>query len=203
MARKYHLSFITGILIPVVYLVFTFLAYLAYPLPYSPLANWLSDLGSPVLNPQGAIFYNTGIILTAILLVVYFLGLSIWRMADLRIQVIMLRLAQIFGISGSICMALSALFPISQFALHSFWSTSLYILLSTAFIFTAAMLRYHPRIPRWLLVLGVSSAVLVILTAVMPTVYLLEWITIFVFLVYVCLLGLLSRKQPDISPIAS
>lgn len=184
------LSFITGIILVLCYLAFTLLAFSRYPLAYSPTSNWLSDLGNPKINLQGAILYNVGIITTALLLIVFFLGLSVWRIKGNRVQVIMLRLTQAFGILGAICMILSATFPIHLFKIHSFWSSSLYILLSTAFIFSVAMLRYHRKVPKWLLILGVSIAPMVILTSFFPNVYLLEWITVFLLLSYVVLLGI-------------
>lgn len=195
MKRYRHISFITAILACTGYLIFTLLAYLRYPLPYSPVNNWLSDLGNPDLNPGGAIFYNIGIISTGLFLMVFFEGLSAWRLRDRRAQVIMLWLAQAFGLIGAFCMIMSGIFPINLYQVHSFWSTSLYILLSTSFVFSSAMLRYHQDIEKGLLFLGVSTAVMVVLTSFFQTLYLLEWITVFLFLCYVLLLGLKTRKM--------
>jgi hypothetical membrane protein len=175
-------------------LVFALLAFSRYPLPYSPKSNWLSDLGNPILNPQGALFYNIGIISTALFLIVFFLGLYVWKIEDNKVQIIMLRLTQAFGILGAFCMMMSGVFPINLFTIHAFWSTTLYILLSTGFVFSAAALRYHLAVPRWLLILGVSSAVLVILTSFFPTIYVLEWITVLLFLLYVILVGIETKR---------
>jgi hypothetical membrane protein len=163
-------------------------------MPYSPMKNWLSDLGSVELNPDGAILYNIGIISTALFLIVFFLGLSVWKIEDNKGQIIMLRLTQAFGILGSFCMMMSAIYPINYYAIHSFWSTSLYVLLSTAFIFSAAALRYCQWVPRWLLILGISTAMMIILTSLFPTVYVLEWITVLLFLGYVTLLGIETKR---------
>jgi len=192
--KRYLFSFISGILASAGYLVFTFLAYNRYPSPYSPLTNWLSDLGNPNLNPQGAIIYNIGIISTALLLIVFFLGLHVWKIEDNRVQIIMLRLTQAFGILGLICMMMSSIFPINLYKIHSIWSTSLYVMLSTAFIFSVAMLRYHQRVPRWLLILGISTAMMVILTSFFPAIYVLEWFTVLLFLSYVTLLGIETKR---------
>jgi len=195
MKKSKYISFIGGILAVLCYLVFALLAFSRYPMPYSPMKNWLSDLGSGELNPHGAIFYNIGIISTALFLIVFFLGLSVWKIEDNKAQIIMLRLTQAFGILGSICMMMSAIYPINLYVIHSFWSTSLYILLSTAFIFTAAALRYHQRVPRWLLILGVTTAIMVILTSFFPIVYVLEWITLFLFLSYVSIVSYETKQQ--------
>jgi hypothetical membrane protein len=192
--KRFRLSFISGILACAFYLIFTLLAYLRYPLPYSPTDNWLSDLGNPVLNPDGAQVYNIGIILTAILMMLFFLGLGIWEIDNHKVQRVMLRLTQGFGIAGCLAMLLSAIYSIDQFTIHAFWSTSLYILLSTAFIFSAAMLRYHPGVPRWLLVLGILTAVLVLMSSFFQQIYLLEWITVILFMGYILLLALSSQN---------
>jgi len=193
--KKYKsISFIGGILAVLVYLIFALFAFSRYPMPYSPMQNWLSDLGNVDLNPDGAIFYNIGIISTALLLIVFFLGLYVWKIEDNRVQIIMLRLTQGFGILGSFCMIMSGIFPINLYKIHSIWSTSLYVMLSTAFIFSVAMLRYHQRVPRWLLILGISTAMMVILTSFFPTVYILEWITVLLFLSYVTLLGIETKR---------
>jgi hypothetical membrane protein len=92
-------------------------------------------------------------------------------------------------------MLMSGIYPISIYNIHSFWSTSLYILLSTGFVFSAAMLRYHQRFPRWLLIVGASTAVMVILTSFIPNAYVLEWITVILFLLYVPLVGIETKRK--------
>ncbi len=176
------------------YLAFTLLAFSRYPLPFSPLKNWLSDLGSVDLNPHGAILYNIGIITTALLLMLFFLGLSTIKIDAKRVQLIMLRLAQIFGILGSLCMILSAIFPINIFEVHSFWSSSLFIMLATGFVFSAAAMRYHQRFPKWLFIFGIATAPMVILWSFFKSVYVLEWITLLIFLSYVSLLGIKTKR---------
>ena len=57
-----------GIAAVVVYLIFALVAFLKYPGAYGPLTNWLSDLGNPLDNPSGAIFYRLGCVLRVPLL---------------------------------------------------------------------------------------------------------------------------------------
>jgi hypothetical membrane protein len=89
---------------------------------------------------------------------------------------------------------LSAVFPMNLLEIHKFWSTSLYIMLSTSFAFLAAALRYHKQVPRWLLILGLATAVIVIVTSFIPDIYVLEWITVAMFLSYVCLVGIQTKR---------
>ena len=193
--KKYQfIRSIAGILVVLCYLMFAILAFTQYPLPFSPINNWLSDLGNVRVNIHGAIFYNMGIIATALWLMLFFLGLSNWRIEKKRIQIIMLLLLQAFGLLGSFCMIMSAISPINHLKEHSFWSTSLYILLSTSFAFSVAALRYHQKVSRWLLILGLSTPLIVILTSFLQTVYVLEWITVLLFLSYVGLVGVETKQ---------
>ena len=185
-------SFIAGLLVTLFYLSFALLAFWHFPGIYSPLSNWLSDLGSPKLNPQGAIFYNLGIIATGLLLLPFFLGLYRWRMEGSRIQNAMLVLTCALGLLGGLAMILSAVFPIDHIEQHRFWSISLYILLGTAFVFSATALRYDRRFPRWALGLGIVTGLVDILSGIFHEVYLLEWITVAMLLVYVLILGIMT-----------
>jgi hypothetical membrane protein len=194
MKRHHALSFVTSLFAIVCYLAFALLAFAQYPLPYSLVRNWLSDLGNANLNPQGALFYNIGIVATAVVLVSFFLGLSRWKLGNNRRQHLMLLLTQGLGILGAVAMAMSGLYPINFLAFHSFFSNSLYILLGTAFAFSVAALRYHPTCPRWLLILGASTALMDLLYGAFHTVYVLEWITAALLLCYLGLLGVETQR---------
>jgi hypothetical membrane protein len=194
MKRHLSLSFVTSLFAVLCYMTFAFLAFAQYPLPYSPMSNWLSDLGNADLNPHGAFFYNIGIVVTGVLLLLFFLGLSQWKMENNRIQNLMLRLTQVFGILGALALVMSGLYPINFSALHSFFSISLYILLGTAFFFSVAALRYYPTCPKWLLILGALAALVDILSGVFHSVYVLEWVTVSLFLCYPVLLGVETNR---------
>ena len=153
------------------------------------MRNWLSDLGNADLNPQGALFYNIGIVATGVVLLLFFLGLAQWKMRDNRIQNLMLRLTQGFGILGTLALVMSGFYPINFSSIHSFFSICLYILLGTAFGFSVAAIRYYPTCPRWLLILGALTALADILSGIFHTVYVLEWVTVLLFLCYPVLLG--------------
>ena len=183
-------SALISLLIVLFYVTFTSAALFNYPLAYSPTTHWLSDLGNRGLNPSGALFYNAGILLTALWLVLFFLRFSTILIVNNKIQNGMIRTTQVFGILGSLSMALSAFYPISSPAVHSFWSAALYINLGTAFAFSVAALRYFASVPKWLLAVGVLAALTDMLTSIFfPTVFIFEWITVSLFLAYVALLG--------------
>ena len=189
MKRQYALSFVASVSAIVCYLAFALLAFTRFPVAFSPVGNWLSDLGSVDLNPRGALFYNIGIVATGAALALFFLGLSRWKTGDNRLQNIMMYVTQGLGILGAFSLVMSGFFPINVASLHSFFSIAFYILLGTAFAFSIAALRYHPHYPRWLLVLGALVAVADIFSGIFHTVFLLEWITVALFLCYIGLVG--------------
>jgi hypothetical membrane protein len=200
MKKDRPVSFIASLLVILSYLSFALLALWRFPGSYSPLNNWLSDLGSPKLNPQGAIFYNLGIIATGLLLLPFFLGFTSWKMEGFRVQNAMLALTCALGLLGGLAMIMSAVFPIDHIEQHRFWSISLYFLLGTAFVFSVAALRYDQRFPRWALGLGIVTGVVDILSGMFHDVYLLEWITTALFLGYIFILGIKTRAvNQDVS----
>jgi hypothetical membrane protein len=198
MKRRYSLSFAASLVATVWYLTCALVAFSRYPLLYSPLNNWLSDLGNVDVNPAGAFFYNVGIVATGLLLVLFFVGLSVWKMSTNRIQQVMLHLTQGFGMLGALAMVMTGLFPINHFALHSFFSTCSNVLLGTAFAFSVAALRYHASCPRWLLILGAVTTLadlLFGLSKIVQTTYVLEWVTIALFISYIVLLGAQTQRR--------
>ena len=186
---------IASVLIVVCYLVFTLLARINYPLPYSPSTNWLSDLGNILVSPSGTQFYNTGIIVTGILLLAFYLTIFVWRMEQNKIQNLMVTLTQLFGVVGAASMIMSALYPINLPVPHSFWSAALDIAIGTSFIFSVAALRYYPQTPRWVLAMGVIAwFVDTVFSLFFNNVQILEWVTIALFLAYILALGFVTRQ---------
>lgn len=189
------ITFIASLLVVLGYVTFTAQAIVRYPLPFSPLNNWLSDLGNVAVSPAGAPFYNAGIITSGILLLIFFFSLSGWKLTQNKIQKIMVGLTRGFGAAGAAAMIMSAIYPINLPEPHSFWSAALDIGLGTAFAFSVAALRYYPAVPKWVLALGVITALTDIAFAVFSNkLFILEWITISLFLVYLITLGVTSKR---------
>jgi hypothetical membrane protein len=193
MTSRYPISYVSAILASTSYLVFSGLAYIQYPPPYSPSANWLSDLGDQTVNVLGARFYNTGIILTASFLIVWFLGLSQWRIQSPSPQNWLLLITKIAGTMGCLSLIMSAVYPINLYQQHSFWSRAHFMMVAMGFGFSVASLRYHPRFPRLLLYLGTTAAVSPLFALAFGNLYFLEWVTVGLFLAYVLSVGFSTR----------
>jgi hypothetical membrane protein len=193
MKEQQPISFFASLIALFAYLAFALLAFSQFPGIYSPLSNWLSDLGNIDLNPKGAVFYNTGVISTGILLVLFFAGLVRWKMPARRVQKAMLLTTQVFGLLGSLAMVMSAVYPINHIAEHRFWSISLYILLGTAFVFSVFAFRYHSSFPRWVLALGIVIGAVDISSGIFQSTYWIEWVTVALFLGYILIIGIETR----------
>lgn len=192
---KRNLSFLSSLLLVLSYTIFSLISFLNFPSPYAPTTHWLSDLGSPTLNPQGWFYYDIGITCAGILLVVFFWGFSVWKNAENKKQHTMLRLALGFGIAGGLCMILSAVFPINIPGIHSFFSASLYILIGTSFVFAVISLVYYPKFPKWMILLGFLIAIEDLAWSIVLNIYIMEWITVGLFLLFVFLLGIHTRNS--------
>ena len=66
MQARYPLAVISGLLTIVVYLPLSLVAYVCSPTAHSPWESWLSDLGTMVLSPHGAVYYRTAGVLTRV-----------------------------------------------------------------------------------------------------------------------------------------
>jgi hypothetical membrane protein len=191
MKSGYLLAPLSSMLISAVYLPLMTVALLKYPEAFSPTSNWLSDLGNRILSPEGSAYYNSGVIASGSLLIMFFLALRSIQLKNSKPQGAMVYLSQAFGIVGAIGMILSGLFSIDDPSKHGTMSAILRIGIGTAFGFTIPALLYHKGARRWILAIGGATAVLDLIVSVFfNNVQILEWPVILLFLVYCVLLGI-------------
>ena len=182
----------------VVYLAFAVTAYLLYPEAYGPLRNWLSDLGNPIENPSGAVFYRLGCGLTAVCLLAFYAGLSQWNTGDRKMKILLV-VAQTAGVFSALALILTAVFPLgTQTNMHRYWSMVHFVLLGFFLTFSATALLRHPTFARWVAYYGFLTAACnfvngAILMAVFGDVYVGEWIPVGLFMIYVIMLAYNSR----------
>ncbi len=193
MKLRSSINYGSAVLGAVTYVTFTIIAYSQYPLPFSPKRNWLSDLGNQIDNPQGAIFYNVGVILTALFLAIWFAaGLSQWRLKENIAHQRLLAISQISGLLFTYALIMSALYPINMAHVHSFWSQLHFMMSGIGFGFSVTALRYHPRFSHRLLILGASASVLPFLMFAYGKAFWLEWVAVGLFIIYILSLGIVS-----------
>ncbi len=197
MAKKYMIFKYAGIASIAAYIVFTFISHL-YNLDIQPLKNWLSDYGSPILNPAGAVFYAIGCILVAILLLVFYLGMLGWyRGAAVKRKFkIAFAIAQISGLLSSILMILLAIFNIGTHAqVHGTLSKFNMISINFFLCFTATGFLMNRDIPKYIGILGFAAAFFnIITTNAFTNLYVAEWIYYLCFIAYVVFITLQYDK---------
>lgn len=181
---------IAGITAVIVYLIFTLVSLLKYPGAYSPLTNWLSDLGNPLISPSGAIFYRVGCILSSLALILFYVKLATWNTGEKKMRVL-LAIAQGTGIFSAISLIITAVFPIGTFtAIHSFWSMMLYISLGFFLTFSATALMKNPSFKK---VSGyyafLAAMVNFVFGAILHEIFWAEWISVGMFMVYVLMIA--------------
>ena len=179
-----------GIAAVVVYLVFALVAFLKYPGAYGPLTNWLSDLGNPVANPSGAIFYRLGCMLSGAALILFYLKLGIWNTGSKKTRVL-LTVAQCTGVFSAVCLTITGIFPLgTSTEIHSLWSMMLYISLGFFLTFSATALMKNPAFKKGFGYYAfLTAAVNFMFGAILHEIFWAEWISVGMFIAYVLMIA--------------
>ncbi len=179
-----------------IYLICTAVAFFNYPLAYSPLANWLSDLGNPVVNTAGAFWYNLGCILAALCLIFFYLGLEIWYKESKKPK-ILLTITQSAGIISSLCLIIASFYPLGAYPLIHMISGKAHIFFVGFFLsFSATILLSHPLAPKWLAYFGFLAALInFIYGAFLNSIFVAEWAAIGSFIIYVLMISVYTLNR--------
>ena len=188
---KWQISSISGVLVIVLYCVFTFSSWALYPTMYSPVTNWLSDLGNSNYNPKGAILYNLGCILTGIALFPFFIGLYKWYSEERRFRTRLLAV-QTIGCLAAFSLIMIGVFSENAGWLHDMWSDVFFVLNLIVLVLIGVFLYPHPRYIKAISYYAFIVAAINLAFLVLPSTPLLEWFTVFTALGYV---GLLSYNM--------
>jgi hypothetical protein len=179
-----------GIAAVAVYLIFAVVAFLKYPGAYGPLTNWLSDLGNPLANPSGAIFYRLGCILSGAALILYYLKLGIWNPGSKRTRAL-LTVAQCTGVFSAVSLIITGIFPLgTSTGIHSLWSMMLYISLGFFLTFSATALMKNPAFKKGFGYYAfLTAAVNFVFGAILHEIFWAEWISVSMFIAYALMIA--------------
>jgi hypothetical protein len=145
----------TGISAVIIYCVFTFAAVAFYPTPYNPVYDWLSNLGNANFNPVGSFFFNSGCILTGIILIPFFIGLYTWSEPSIWGKIFLLA-GQAAGVFAGIALIMVGVFPETNIASHMLAAGLMFKALFVAMvILNLGALFTHPRFMKWIGYYGV------------------------------------------------
>lgn len=118
---NWPISCVIGILIILITYISIFISIAVAPPPFSPLTNYMSSLGNSSYNPNGAIIYNGSVIISGILFLIFFIGLSQWY-SDKKKDKILLIATQIVGFLLAFIIALTGFYSEDYRPQHIFWS---------------------------------------------------------------------------------
>ena len=184
---RWSISSIAGVLVIVLYCVFTFTSLALYPTAYSPVTNWLSDLGNSSFNPKGSIFYNVGCVLTGVALFPFFIGLHKWH-TDEKWRRFSLIATQVIGSLAAFSLIMIGVFSEDYGWVHSFWSSVFFVLNLIVLVLAGASLFTHPSYIRPVAYYGFIVAVINLAFVLFFVTPIFEWFTVFTALGYVGLL---------------
>ena len=184
---KWPISCTAGIAVIVFYCFFTFTSLALFPSAYTPVNNWLSDLGNSTFNPKGAIFYNTGCILTGLALFPFFAGFYKWYRGE-RWRRSLLVFTQVVGFFSAFALIMIGVFSEDYPAEHLFWSSVFFVLNLVVLVLANTSLITHPDFIRPIGCYGFTVAAINVAFIAVSNTPLMEWFTVFTALGYVGLL---------------
>ena len=180
---------IAGVLVILFYCVFTLTSIAFFPRPISPLNDWFSDLGNSNYNPRGAIFYNSGCILTGLALLPFFAGFYYWY-TDERWRKSLIVATQAVGFIAAFSLMMIGVFSEDAGAIHHLWSLVFFVFNLFVLILANVSLITHCKFIRPIGYYGLAVAVINLLFVGLAYTSLLEWFTVFTALGYVAFLYL-------------
>lgn len=184
---KWPIGCVSGIAVILLYCTFTFTSLALYPTPYSPVTNWLSDLGNTSFNPVGAIVYNIGCVLTGIVLFPFFASLHKWYTHE-KWRKISLIATQLVGFFAAFSLVMIGVFSEDFMEQHVFWSSVFFVLNLVVLILVGLSLFTHPSYIKSVAYYGFVVAGINMVFVLVYDTPLFEWFTVFTALGYVGLL---------------
>jgi len=179
---------IAGILVILFYCAFTFTSIVLFPRPVSPVNDWLSDLGNSSYNPQGAIFYNLGCVLTGLALFPFFAGFYYWY-TDEKWRKSLIVITQAVGFIAAFALMMIGVFSEDAGAIHHTWSLVFFVFNLLVLILANVSLMTHRKFIKPIGYYGLIVAVINLLFVGLAYTSILEWFTVFTVLGYVAFLS--------------
>ncbi|MBY8996679.1 MAG: DUF998 domain-containing protein [Candidatus Thorarchaeota archaeon] len=191
--RNYPLVTISGLLVILLYCVFTMVSWAFYPAPFGPSNHYLSRLGNFNYSPFGAYFYNWGCILTGLALVPFFIGLKIWQIEN-PIQRIIMVIGQVLGVASGFGLLAIGVFSEDQGAPHMTASSTFFTIIFFVLILITIALMLNSRFNKIVGVYGFGITLSSLAFALTVGGPLTEWYTVFGALLFVGLIAIDSMK---------
>jgi hypothetical membrane protein len=180
-----------------IYIGFSLLAYVFYPIAYDPLHNPLSDLGNPQVNTSGALIYELGVLLMSVLVLVFSALLGVLSRGQNRTTVMLLRLGQAAGVVCGLSFILVGVFPLGPHPdAHNAWNNVLWLGIFFFEIFFAVAFLRMRGVPRWIPYLGLFAAFVDVLAGFVIGANFMEWATVAFVLAFMGAVAWLLWRTP-------
>jgi hypothetical protein len=163
-------------------------AYALYPWAFSPMTNWISDLGNRFLSPVGSVLFRLDMVIAGLALGVFFIGLSVLWRGQRRLTKLVIGIGQLAGLVASLGAVMAGIYSEDQMAAHALWAAILFISMAVAVTMLGCGLVLHPRLPTTLgaFAFAVCAADTVSIVERSPW---LEWVAVPLLLLFVALLS--------------
>jgi hypothetical protein len=185
---RYPLATVAGAASIIVCVTLALAAYAWYPWAFSPMTNWISDLGNRLLSPIGSVLFRLDMVIVGVGLAAFFLGLRALT-HDQRIWVkLLIGLGQIGGLVGSVAVTMTGVYSEDQFRAHALWASIMFISLAVTVMLIGWGLYFHPRMPSRLAVFAFAVCAIDVVSIVDRS-HWLEWVAVPLLLVFVAQLS--------------
>jgi hypothetical membrane protein len=195
--EKMPLTSIGGFLVIMIFLICTFTSSMLYSGSYSPLNNWLSDLGNSKYNPTGYIFFNIGCILSGLAMILAVLGFEKWKTNNHKQNKLIL-LSQFSGGVMAFALIMVGIFSEDYGIIHYIWAAVFFILLFIFLIIINLALKNHENYIKWIWYYSIISIMIdfiFMFTMIIGLhITILQWLAVFSGLIWIGLIGYNTLK---------
>ena len=189
----------SGIAAVIVYLLATFIAAARYPVRFSPLTNWISDMGSYGLDPSGAIIYNVGAAVAALLLVPFFLSFMLWYGRDRGDKRPYIAIG-LLGLAAVLFMVLHAIFTEDSLPSHVLVAGGCFLTLALILLLANWTFLKGRELNRLIACYGLAAGAVGVIFFIVITLYylffvtgnppfLFEWVTVYASFLWLTLVS--------------
>jgi len=190
---KRPLTSTSGIVVVLLYCLFTFTSWGLYPHPFSPLTNYLSRLGDLAYSPFGGYFYNTGCILTGAALIPFFIGLHQWHTKAMLGRILLIT-GQAIGVCSAVALIMIGVFSEDKGQPHMLASSTFFELMFVALILASIALLLHPKFLKLIGLYGIAIALSDLVFSFKVGGPLVEWYAVFSALAFVAFVAVNTLK---------
>ncbi len=187
------LATIGGLLVILIFCIFTLASAVRYPGAFSPVDNWLSDLGTMKKNPAGYVYFNVGCILAGVSTLFLVSGMGAWRVKDNKL---LFEAGKAFGALSAFTLMLIGAFD-ENTPYHTILSITFFLMLGLFLVLTNISLWKHPAYKRWIGYYAIIAVAIDMILAVTFVVYehapIWEWLAVFGALAWVGMLAYSMR----------